>query len=111
MPRAIRFHLDEDCDPRVALGLRQRGVDVTTAAEAGLLGTSDEGHLAYAWLQARVVVTHDADFPRLHAIGAKHAGIVYCPPRSYSIGDLIRSLALLWEVLEPVEMQGQIEFL
>ena len=39
MPRAIRFHLDENCTPRVALALRQHGIDVTTAADAGLLGT------------------------------------------------------------------------
>ena len=29
MPRAIRFHLDENCDPRIAAGLRLHGVDVT----------------------------------------------------------------------------------
>jgi predicted nuclease of predicted toxin-antitoxin system len=111
MARTIRFHLDEVCDPRIAAGLRQRGVNVTTAAEAGLLGASDEGHLAYAWMQARVVVTHDTDFLRLHAAGARHAGIIYCPLQLRSLGDLIRSLALIWELLEPREMQGHVEYL
>lgn len=38
MPRTIRFHLDEHIDPAVADGLRRRHIEVTTAAEAGLLG-------------------------------------------------------------------------
>ncbi len=39
MARAIRFHLDVVCYRLIAAGLRQRGVDVATTAEAGLLGT------------------------------------------------------------------------
>jgi predicted nuclease of predicted toxin-antitoxin system len=111
MPRAIRFHLDEVCDPRIAAGLRQRGADVTTADEVGLLGVPDEGHLAYAWVQSRVILTHDADFLRLNVAGAKHAGIIYCPVGSHSLGEMIRSLVLIWELLEPDEMRGQVEYL
>jgi Domain of unknown function (DUF5615) len=111
MARAIRFHLDEVCDPRIAAGLRPRGVPVSTAVEAGLLGAPDEAHLAYAWSQARVLVTHDADFLRLHAAGASHAGIVYCPPQARPLGDMIRLLLLIWELLEPHELHGRVEFL
>jgi predicted nuclease of predicted toxin-antitoxin system len=111
MPRALRFHLDEQCDPRIAAALRQRGVDVSTAAEAGLLGATDEAHLAYAWLQARVIVTHDTDFLRLHAAGADHTGIVYCSPQARSLGEIIRLIVLIWELLEPLELRGQVEFL
>jgi len=111
MVRAVRFHLDEACDPRIALALRQRGVDVTTAAEAGLLGAPDEAHLAYAWSQARAVVTHDTDFLRLHAARAEHAGIVYCPPQARSLGEMVRLLVLIWELVEPGELRGHVEFL
>jgi predicted nuclease of predicted toxin-antitoxin system len=111
MPRTIRFHLDEVCDPRIANGLRQRGIDVTTAGEADLLGVPDEGHLAYACLQARVIVTHDSDFLRLHDAGAKHSGIIYCPVGSRSLGEIIRSLVLIWELLAPDEMRGHVEYL
>jgi hypothetical protein len=111
MARAIRFHLDEVCDPRIAAGLRLRGIDVTTTADAGLQGVPDEGHLAYAWRQSRVVVTHDTDFLRLHAAGAKHAGIIYAPLRRYTLGEIIRYLALIWEVLGPQEIAGQMEYL
>jgi len=111
MARSLRFHLDEVCDPRIATGLHQRGIAVTTTAEAGLLGAPDEAHLAFAWSQARVIVTHDADFLRLHAIGAAHAGIVYCPQQTRSLGEMIRLLVLMWELLEPGDLRGHIEYL
>jgi hypothetical protein len=57
MPRTIRSHLDENCDPRIAAGLRLHGVDVTTTADAGLLHAPDETHLAFAVAQGRVIVT------------------------------------------------------
>jgi hypothetical protein len=41
MARTIRFHLDENCHPAIAGGLRRRGVDVTTTPEVGLLHASD----------------------------------------------------------------------
>ena len=43
----MRFHLDENVDHAVAGGLRQRGIDVTTANDAGLTQASDEAHLEY----------------------------------------------------------------
>jgi hypothetical protein len=101
---------DEACDPRFAVGLRQRGVSVTTSADAGLLGASDEAHLAYAWNEARVILTHDADFLRLHAAGAQHAGVVYSPPQARSLGELIRLLVPIWELLELGEMRCRVEF-
>jgi predicted nuclease of predicted toxin-antitoxin system len=111
MPRTLRFHLDEVCDPRIAAGLRLRGVDVSTAADTALRGKPDESHLAYCRAQARVIVTHDTDFLRLHATGASHPGIVFCPQQARPLGELIRLLALIWEVLEPGEMQNHVEYL
>src|SRR6266851_1256867 len=111
MARAIRFHLDEVCDPRIAVGLRKRGAEASTADEVGLLGAPDGAHLAYAWSQARVIVTHDSDFLRLHASGAEHAGIAYCPSQAHSLGEMIRLLGLIWELLEPGEMRCRVEFL
>jgi predicted nuclease of predicted toxin-antitoxin system len=74
----IRFHLDEHISTSIAAGLRRRGVDVTTTAEAELMGADDEAQLAFAASQGRVMVTQDADFLRHHAKGTAHAGIAYC---------------------------------
>ena len=58
----VRFHLDEHIEGAIADGVRQRRIDVTTAAEAGLLQATDEEHLAFALAESRVTVTHDDDF-------------------------------------------------
>jgi predicted nuclease of predicted toxin-antitoxin system len=111
MPRTIRFHLDENCDPRIAAGLRLHGVDVTTTPEAELLQTSDEAQLAYVIVQARVIVTQDTDFLRLAAAGRETPGVVFYPGQGRSIGQVIRDLLLIWEVYEPEEMRNRVEFL
>lgn len=56
------------------------------------------------------MVTQDADFLRLAAAGEPHAGIVYFQ-QGVRIGDMIRWLVLLAEVLGPEEMANHIEFL
>ncbi len=69
MARTIRFHLDENCDPRIAAGLTLHGVDVTTTPEAALLHGSDDSQLAFALTHGRVVVIQDTDFLRIAATG------------------------------------------
>lgn len=111
MRRTIRFHLDEHVDPAIADGLRRRRIEVITATEAGLLGATDEVHLAAANAEQRVILTNDSDFLRLHAQGRLHPGIVYCHQQSRSVGKIIRSLEMIWEVFEPEEMRNRVEFI
>jgi hypothetical protein len=111
MPRTIRFHLDEHCPVALAEGLRRRGIDVTTTAEAGLLHAPDEDHLSYALAQGRVIFTQDADFLRLQASGAEHAGIAYCHQGARSLGELLQMLVLIWESIESEEMRNRVEYL
>jgi predicted nuclease of predicted toxin-antitoxin system len=110
MPRTIRFHLDENCDPRIVAGLRLYGIDVTTTPEAGLLHAADEDQLAYAVAHHRVIITQDADFLRLAAAGQQHPGIVFHPCGRRALGPVIRAVHLIWEVYESKDMANRIEF-
>ncbi len=107
----IRFHLDEQVDPAIAVGLRQRGVDVSTTQSAGLLAAADTEHVAYAIAERRVIVTHDSDFVRLHDRGEPHDGIAYCAPQSRSAGQIIRHLCLMHDCMADDEMRGRVEYL
>ena len=74
------LYFDEDADARLAQALVQRGLDVQTSVEAGLLEASDEEQLEYAVGQQRVLVTHNIrHFPALHTArlteGGEHWGI------------------------------------
>lgn len=108
---AIRFHLDENVSNAVALALRRRGIDVTTSADAELIGADDHDQLQFALLHDRVVMTHDDDFTRIHANGAAHAGICYCHKDKHSIGNLVRLLQLIRECFTEDEMHGHLEYL
>lgn len=111
MPGTLRFHLDENVSNAVADGLRRRSIDVTTTADQNLIGASDEEQLAFALAQGRVLFTQDADFLRLHKAGATHAGIAFAYKDRLSVGDIIRGLVLIWELLDLEEIQGKVEFI
>jgi predicted nuclease of predicted toxin-antitoxin system len=68
-----RFLTDEHIPNAVVRGLRARGIDASTAADAGQLGASDTALLAFAKAHGRVLITADADHLRLPAAGVPHA--------------------------------------
>jgi hypothetical protein len=107
----IRLHLDESVSPAVAAGLRQRGIDVSTTADAELSGATDAEQIAFALAAERVIVTHDSDFIVHHAAGTPHAGIAYCHQDKYQIGELVRLLVLLHGCFSDEETRGHLEFL
>lgn len=107
----IRFHLDESADGRLGRALRRRGFDITFPVEVGLLESSDEEHLAFAFREGRVVITQDDDFLKLHHSGTKHAGIAYYKPGRHTVAELVSFVCLLHDCLESAEMVGQIQYL
>jgi hypothetical protein len=100
----------------VLAGLRARGVDATTALEAGLTDRSDEEQLEFAHSQGRVLFSFNAShFCRIHselmAQGETHAGIILAPQQRYSISERVRRLLKLIAAKTAEEMRDQLEFL
>jgi len=96
----MRAYLDENLPHAVAAAARRLGLDVTSSAEDGRNGATDEEQLQYAAADGRCIVTRDRrDFTRLTAVfltsGEPHAGVLLVPEslRSENIGGLARSLA------------------
>ena len=80
----MKVYLDEDLSPDIALRLRQRGVDATSAHEVGNSQLGDRAQLEYATREARAIVTRNVvDFLELArdavAANMRHAGIVLVP--------------------------------
>lgn len=111
MSNRIRFHLDENVDPDIALALRRQSIDVTTTVKMELRGQIDEAQLAFACQQGRIIVTHDTDFLKIASQTTEHWGIAFCKKDVRTLGEIIRSLVLIYEVLSPDEMKGWIEYL
>ena len=92
----MKVYLDEDLSPSIALLLRQRGVDATSAHEVGNSQREDHAQLADATRENRAIVTRNVvDFLRLArdavAKNTPHAGIVLLP--SSFRGDEYQAIA------------------
>lgn len=109
MANRIEFYMDEHIHPAVTAALRARGIDVLTAQEANLLSAADKSQLDFALQQGRVLFSFDADFTRLHAAQYPHAGIIFAP-RQTPIGQQVRSLLRIYQVLSQEDMIGHLEF-
>ncbi len=91
-------------------GLRRRGIDVVMPAEINRRGAPAAEQLAFATSENRVIVTKDHDYLRLHAAGVAHVGIAFVPANA-TVGGIIRSLTLIYQVLDAEDMKGHVEFL
>ncbi|MEN0067233.1 MAG: DUF5615 family PIN-like protein [Myxococcota bacterium] len=85
--------LDENIVPEVAQGLVERGCDVQTVDDLGLLGATDDEVLSVALSNNRVVVTHDSDFGTL-AIQERRpiVGIIYLRPSHIDGNQVLRQV-------------------
>ena len=114
-PLVARLYFDEDADARLAKALRERGYDVETTVEAGLLAASDEDQLAYAVSRQRALVTHNIKhFPGEHARWVenrgKHWGIIILVGHS-TVGLWLRRMENLLNRFSAEELQNQLLFL
>lgn len=106
---AIKIYTDEHIHPGVVRALRQSGIDIWTAQQAGMLGAGDEAHLQFSTSQGRVILTQDEDFLRLHS-EMKHAGIAYAH-RQAPISRIIQGSTLIFATMTEEDMQNHVEFL
>ena len=57
----MKFYLDEDLSPQIAVLLRNQGLDCISAHESGMLGASDLEQLTFASNHKRCLVTKNRD--------------------------------------------------
>lgn len=113
----IALYFDEDSqDSALIRALRSRGVDVSSAAEAGMNGRTDHVQLEWATAHNRVLYSCNArDFYRLHTLfvasGEPHGGIILAPQQQYSVGEQLRRLLKLIAAKSADEMGSCVEFL
>lgn len=111
----IKIYTDEDVDVAVAEGLKRRGVKAWSARDAGNLGLTDKEQPQYVFRNKAAIFTHDDDFPIVAddwaRKGQEHAGIIYVQRQKLSVGECIRRLELIVDILDAEEMKNHIEFL
>jgi hypothetical protein len=111
----LPFYMDHHVPSAITAGLRNRGVDVLTAAEDGSATLEDDPLLDRATALGRVLFSQDQDLltiahQRLHA-GREFSGVVYAHQLATSIGQAVRDLELIAKVLDPDDMRNRVEYI
>ena len=111
----MKIYCDENIEAGIVEGLRRRNLQVVSARDRGDLGKSDEYHLQRASRLGAVIVTHDTDLLKIahrwNQEGRRHRDILYAHPLRLSIGQCIRMIELVAQLLSQQEMENHIEFL
>lgn len=109
------LYADENIEEAIIQGLRRREIKVISSREEGFIGKDDEFHLQRAKQIGAVVLTHDTDFlliaHRWRSVKREHHGILYAHPQRLSVGDCIRKIELVVQILTDEELKNHIEFL
>ncbi len=107
----IRFYLDENMPIEIAAQLKNRGIDVVTVRDLGLLGDDDRNHLRRATELGCVLCTQDSDFIQLASAGVEHGGIVFGQQATHQIGTWVNYLDLMYSAYTPDDMENKVEYL
>jgi hypothetical protein len=112
---SLAFYLDHHVPVAIAVGLRQRQIDVLTAQEDGRADWDDDRLLERTLELGRVVFTQDRDFLVLAADWQRQhrefAGMVYGHQLRITIGGAVYDLALIATLLSLDDMRNRVEFL
>ena len=107
--------MDHHVPAAIADGLRRRGVDVLTAYEDGAAELDDPDLLSRTTQLGRVLFSQDRDLLVLAArwlqAGRNFSGLVYAHQLNVTIGEAVRDLTLIAQVLDPEDMQNHVEFI
>ncbi len=108
----MKIYADENIERPIIEGLRRRGIEVISAVDLGYAGNPDTFHLKKASEINAVILTRDADFLKMaHSSGVRHNGIIFAHSKNTSIGQCIRAVELIVNILLADDMKNHIEFL
>ncbi len=106
------LYMDENVNRAIAVGLRQRGIDVVTAQEDGRAGAPDEEILNRSTELGRVLFSQDDDLLRVakqcQVGGIPFSGVIYAHQLRITIGECIRDLELVAEAAQPQELVNSV---
>ncbi|SRR5713226_3562739 len=107
--------MDHHVNAAITEGLRRQGIDVTTAYEDGAAQVDDPAILARATQLGRVLFSQDKDLlvvaEQWLREGREFAGLVYAHQLAVTIGQAIRDLTLIAQVLDPEDLWNRVQFI
>ncbi len=108
---SLRFYLDENMNPEIAIQLRQRGIDALSARDVKMLKMGDPEQMRFAVEAERVFCTEDSDFTDSSFFSFEHSGIAYFPISNLGIGYAVKALQELHRKESPESMKNSLRYL
>lgn len=112
---SVAFYFDHNIRFSIALGLRQRGVDVLVAREDGFERADDSAVLAHATELGRVAFSNDDDLLGIAhhwlLVGRPFAGLIYVHQLRLTVGQAIADLEIIGKAGNPDDFRNRIEYL
>lgn len=104
----MRLLADENIAPAVIDELRSAGHDVLAVRDVARSAT-DDGVLALAMRERRIVVTHDRDFGNIirYPVG-RHCGVIFVRLRNQSPSSVARVLVSLFFSVSPQRFRNRL---
>lgn len=105
----MKLLVDANLSHKVAAGLRAAGHEARHLQEIGMQTSSDPAVLAVARDEERVLVTADADFGRLLALGGlTRPSVVLLRPAPRRNVEVLRLLVSLLPLVDPALSEGSL---
>jgi len=112
---AIALYMDHHVSKAITVGLRLRGVEVTSASEDSASEMEDEELLDRASETGRALFTQDDDLlaeaAKRQREGRFFRGVIYAHQMRVSIGVCIRDLEIIAKAGEPDDLINGVQFL
>ena len=104
----LRFLVDEDTPVVVAAELGRCGHDAVHCRDAGLLGRTDDGVIAFARREKRILITRDLGFGDVRAYPERsHSGIILLRvPTTYVAGQIVGLVRTFLEEVDQSALPG-----
>ncbi|MCY7356811.1 MAG: DUF5615 family PIN-like protein [Rudanella sp.] len=94
--RDFKLFTDENIDPAVITFLWESGFNVVDVKEKGWFGKTDTELMPLAYVDQRVIVTHDSDFGTIiFTKGEPFVGILYLRPGHFDAAPHIQSISAI----------------
>ncbi|MCW5909325.1 MAG: DUF5615 family PIN-like protein [Chitinophagales bacterium] len=101
------FLLDENIAPSQAFAIKQLGHDAIHVRELKLLGKPDEKNFEFAFLNQQIIITHDLDFSRIHALsGRGKPSVILFRAEPLTLDFMIQTLSQHLKLLEDELKKG-----
>jgi hypothetical protein len=111
---SVELYFDHNVSHDITDELRQREVNLITAAEDGRHDEADEALLVRSTALGRLFVTQDKDFLRITSAwsreGRSFAGVVYFAQRWVDMGRVIETLEAIAKVDDISEWQNRLDY-